>query len=35
MEEEDRSEDLLIGTRGADAAQKWLTDNVKKAGEWY
>ena len=33
--EEDRSEDLLIGTREADAVQKWLTDNAKKAGEWY
>ena len=33
--EEDRSDDLLLGTRGADAAQKWLTDNAKKAGEWY
>ena len=35
MEEEDRSEDLLLGTREADAVQKWLTDNAKKAGEWY
>ena len=33
--EEDRSDELLLGTRGADAAQKWLTDNAKKAGEWY
>ena len=33
--EEDRSDDLLLGTKEVDAGLAWLSKNAKKAGEWY
>ena len=33
--EEDRSDDLLLGTEQVDKFQAWATKNAKKAGEWY
>ena len=33
--EEDRSDELLLGTEQVDKFQAWATKNAKKAGEWY
>ena len=33
--EEDRSDELLLGTKEVDAGLAWLSKNAKKAGEWY
>ena len=33
--EEDRSNELLLGTKEVDAGLAWLGKNAKKAGEWY
>ena len=33
--EEDRSNELLLGTKEVDAGLAWLSKNAKKAGEWY
>ena len=33
--EENRSNELLLGTKEVDAGLAWLGKNVKKAGEWY
>ena len=32
--EEDRSDELLLGTEQVDKFQAWATKNAKKAGEW-